>query len=277
MDPSASEGGERSPPTTDWVVVDGAEAARQALQQLDLDGPLPDAAPVFLPPPSHYPSPDGLPFTSESPPVVEGGAKGEASSRDRHPILPPASATVLPHLQPSTTEGGASSSNSNSSGPSPTGEVVVPKALVEGEPMLKVSAKKVKQRVFKLDPDKGTLEWESKRGGKSTTSQIRPLFDRPKTLTSVHVSCFVLLRLRQSTSRASASCALQTLLGRSERRSTCRRRSLRGGSPLFTPVSPRRPSCPRHLAARPAGSSRRPSRRRRRRRRQSGRRCTWSR
>lgn len=277
MDPSASQGGERSPLTADWVVLDGAEAARQTLQQLDLDGSPPDVAPVSLPPPSYTLSPYGLPSKSETPSVVEEGANGETSSRDRHPILPPESATVLPHLQPSSMEGDTSSSNPNPTGPSPTGEVVVPKALVEGEPMLKVSAKKVQQRVFKLDPDNGTLEWESKRGGKSTSSLIRPLFDRPNTLTSGHLSCLVLLRFRQSTSRASASCASPTLLVRSERRSTCHRRSLRDGSPSSTPASPRRPSCPRRPAARPAGSSRRPCHRRHRRRRQSGRRCTWSR
>ena len=38
--------------------------------------------------------------------------------------------------------------------------------LPEGEPMLKVSHKKVKPRTFKLDPDRGQITWESKKNNK---------------------------------------------------------------------------------------------------------------
>jgi hypothetical protein len=44
-------------------------------------------------------------------------------------------------------------------------DVVVPKHLQDGIPMLKVSAKKVKQMVFRLDGEEGTLKWPSKKGG----------------------------------------------------------------------------------------------------------------
>lgn len=110
-------------------------------------------------------------------PVVEEGAKGSASSAERHPILPPPSANVRldAQLQPSSDEGGTSTAAgpSGTSGPSANaaaGEFVVPPELAEGVPMLKVSAKKVQQRTFRLDADKGTLEWESKRGGTSTST-----------------------------------------------------------------------------------------------------------
>jgi len=42
---------------------------------------------------------------------------------------------------------------------------MVPKEMQEGMTMLKVSAKKIQQRVFKLDGEKGTIEWGSKKGG----------------------------------------------------------------------------------------------------------------
>lgn len=46
-------------------------------------------------------------------------------------------------------------------------EVKVPVLLLHGTPLLKVSAKKVQTRVFKLDPDQGQILWESKKSGVS--------------------------------------------------------------------------------------------------------------
>ncbi|KZT08084.1 1-phosphatidylinositol-4,5-bisphosphate phosphodiesterase 1 [Laetiporus sulphureus 93-53] len=42
-------------------------------------------------------------------------------------------------------------------------DVVVPQLLQQGVPMLKVSAKKQKRYIFKLDPDQGQIVWESKK------------------------------------------------------------------------------------------------------------------
>lgn len=46
-------------------------------------------------------------------------------------------------------------------------EVKVPALLLHGTPLLKVSAKKVQTRLFKLDPDQGQILWESKKSGVS--------------------------------------------------------------------------------------------------------------
>lgn len=124
-------------------------------------------------------APDGTPGVSASAVRLEPeeGAIGSASSADRHPILPPPAAVVHldGQLQPSADEGRASrrpsagsSVSSDGAGSTAVSELaVVPRTLAEGVPMLKVSAKKVQQRTFHLDADKGTLEWESKRGGTS--------------------------------------------------------------------------------------------------------------
>ena len=42
-------------------------------------------------------------------------------------------------------------------------DATVPPLLQQGVPMLKVSAKKQKRYVFKLDPDQGQIVWESKK------------------------------------------------------------------------------------------------------------------
>ncbi|OBZ76452.1 1-phosphatidylinositol 4,5-bisphosphate phosphodiesterase delta-4 [Grifola frondosa] len=42
-------------------------------------------------------------------------------------------------------------------------DVTVPQLLQQGVPMLKVSAKKQKRYIFKLDPDQGQIVWESKK------------------------------------------------------------------------------------------------------------------
>nr|AVM41526.1 phospholipase C [Ganoderma lucidum] len=47
--------------------------------------------------------------------------------------------------------------------PSSDGDAAVPQILQQGIPMLKVSAKKQKRYVFKLDPDQGQIVWESKK------------------------------------------------------------------------------------------------------------------
>lgn len=44
-------------------------------------------------------------------------------------------------------------------------EAKVPVLLLHGTPLLKVSAKKVQTRLFKLDPDQGQILWESKKSG----------------------------------------------------------------------------------------------------------------
>lgn len=46
---------------------------------------------------------------------------------------------------------------------SPDGDVVVPQLLQLGTPMTKVSAKKHKKAVFRLDADLGQIVWESKQ------------------------------------------------------------------------------------------------------------------
>ena len=47
--------------------------------------------------------------------------------------------------------------------PSSGTDATVPQLLRQGVPMLKVSAKKQKRYVFKLDPDQGQIVWESKQ------------------------------------------------------------------------------------------------------------------
>ena len=42
-------------------------------------------------------------------------------------------------------------------------DLSVPQMLVQGITMIKVSASKQKQYVFRIDPDEGQLQWESKR------------------------------------------------------------------------------------------------------------------
>ena len=44
----------------------------------------------------------------------------------------------------------------------------IPEELLKGTLMLKVSAKKQKRYVFKLDPDQGQISWQSKKERIST-------------------------------------------------------------------------------------------------------------
>lgn len=51
-------------------------------------------------------------------------------------------------------------------------DVKVPLLLQQGTPMTKVSAKKKKTVVFKIDPDEGCIMWESKKSGRSACKPI---------------------------------------------------------------------------------------------------------
>ena len=46
---------------------------------------------------------------------------------------------------------------------SATEDVPIPPLLINGVPMLKVSAKKQKRYIFRLDPDEGQIIWHSKK------------------------------------------------------------------------------------------------------------------
>lgn len=176
--------------TDEWVVVEASTAAQ--LTSEPPNGLVKEQQPMASCPPPPSPALDlGTPgpLTFGGRPSLpanamslepEEGAKGSASSADRHPILPPPAAAVHldGQLQPSSNEGrgpglpSGLSDHGDGSSSVINGELaVVPRSLVEGVQMLKVSAKKVQQRTFRLDADKGTLEWESKRGG---TSEWRP-------------------------------------------------------------------------------------------------------
>lgn len=46
-------------------------------------------------------------------------------------------------------------------------DVKVPMLLQEGTPLTKVSAKKKKTVIFRIDPDQGYVLWDSKKSGLS--------------------------------------------------------------------------------------------------------------
>ena len=54
----------------------------------------------------------------------------------------------------------------------PMADVTVPAVLQRGTPMIKVSGKKQKNVVFRLDPDRGQIIWESKKHRISTSSLL---------------------------------------------------------------------------------------------------------
>ncbi|KAF8478826.1 1-phosphatidylinositol-4,5-bisphosphate phosphodiesterase 1 [Gautieria morchelliformis] len=54
-------------------------------------------------------------------------------------------------------------------------EVKVPVLLLHGTPLIKVSAKKVQARLFKLDPDQGQIIWESKKSGVIAIESIKEI------------------------------------------------------------------------------------------------------
>ncbi|PWN94007.1 hypothetical protein FA10DRAFT_264603 [Acaromyces ingoldii] len=53
------------------------------------------------------------------------------------------------------------------------GADIVPESLRKGEAMLKVTQKKVMQRIFRLDADRGQILWESKKNNKVNLESIR--------------------------------------------------------------------------------------------------------
>ncbi|KAN0065760.1 hypothetical protein ACQY0O_000890 [Thecaphora frezii] len=68
-----------------------------------------------------------------------------------------------------TAQGPASGQPPEQNAPASAGCFLLPR----GEAMLKVTHKKVKQRIFKLDPDRGQIIWESKRDNKVNLESIR--------------------------------------------------------------------------------------------------------
>lgn len=58
---------------------------------------------------------------------------------------------------------------------SPTKEFEIPEILTKGEAMLKVTHKKVMQRVFRIDPDRGQILWASKKGNRVNLQAIREI------------------------------------------------------------------------------------------------------
>ncbi|KZO94741.1 PLC-like phosphodiesterase [Calocera viscosa TUFC12733] len=53
--------------------------------------------------------------------------------------------------------------------------VHVPQSLIKGVVMLKVNAKTIKSRVFRLDPDRGLILWESKKSGIVAIENIKEI------------------------------------------------------------------------------------------------------
>lgn len=94
---------------------------------------------------------------NESPPsqLVLGQAREQGSSANSQ-----GSPSIFSHIS-------SGPSSTNISGLDSTEdaleEVIVPELLLHGTPLLKVSAKKVQNRVFRLDPDRGQISWESKK------------------------------------------------------------------------------------------------------------------
>jgi phosphatidylinositol phospholipase C delta len=76
-----------------------------------------------------------------------------------------------------TLEGQAPTQHSNAHNPEATVNTNayndIPEEMVRGEMMLKVTPKKVKQRLFRLESDRGQIYWESKRNNKVNLESIR--------------------------------------------------------------------------------------------------------
>lgn len=79
------------------------------------------------------------------------------------------SSTVLPPPLESDANP-TSSDRGNVPSPEDLLDTTVPALLQQGTPMLKVSAKKTKTRVFRLDADLGQIQWESKKSGVGESS-----------------------------------------------------------------------------------------------------------
>jgi hypothetical protein len=54
-------------------------------------------------------------------------------------------------------------------------ELIVDKSLAEGTPLLKVSATKKLQRIFRIDVDQGRILWDSKKSGKGKQANNRQI------------------------------------------------------------------------------------------------------
>ncbi|CED84915.1 Phosphoinositide-specific phospholipase C [Phaffia rhodozyma] len=128
--------------------------------------------------PSHRIPPESTPD------ITPASASASALESHDHVVVPPSDQAVLdinapgrqfeprPSLLQNYSQTTASSSMSSSL---MTTEGTVPRLLQEGVSMLKVSAKKVQQTIFKLDGDKGTIEWPSKKGGVIDIESIREI------------------------------------------------------------------------------------------------------
>lgn len=108
-------------------------------------------------------------------PAVAGTVEGPHIGPIVAPLSPVSSGSVVSHRttpetdESLTTPGSASPSNDLSTSANPAdAEIVVPEMLRVGVPMLKVSAKKIHQRLFALNAERGQITWESKKGGVCT-------------------------------------------------------------------------------------------------------------
>lgn len=73
--------------------------------------------------------------------------------------------TMYEDSQPSSSDHDSVEHQQPTSSDPSSDEAKVPVLLLHGTPLLKVSAKKVQTRLFKLDPDQGQILWESKKSG----------------------------------------------------------------------------------------------------------------
>lgn len=99
---------------------------------------------------THFPS-------DPSPRMSTGAGASTSTSASNTPSFERPSMTV-PNLPQSPVQEEEDGDASNT-------EIKVPALLQQGTPLLKVSAKNVKSRVFKLDADLGQILWESKKSG----------------------------------------------------------------------------------------------------------------
>lgn len=84
---------------------------------------------------------------------VSGQAREEESAVDSDEL-----SSVSSHFAPSSTNIPEFDSTEDA-----FEEVTVPELMLRGTPLLKVSAKKAQTRVFRLDPDRGLISWDSKK------------------------------------------------------------------------------------------------------------------
>ena len=156
-------------------------------------------------------SPDGSDraFASNS-----NSIHGTGSTDVVHPahILRKAStrASTSPSMQMSPVVESPSQAHARAAGPlaqpASIADVAVPQLLQQGTPMIKVSAKKQKRVVFRLDPDQGQIIWEGKKhrisASLSLSFRFPVLFSTRRLLTaSMRVSAVQFL---SRTSRSSA-------------------------------------------------------------------------